>query len=1658
MAQANVLRVVIDGDAKDLDRTISKVNRSLGGLGRGAYAADRGVGGLVQRLGGSQRSALMANAAIEKQKQSLSGLATFAKRATLVTGGLAAAGISYGLKLNAQWETNEKSFGTLLGSLEKGKKLMEDLRQVSSKSYLRLTDFQEVSKGLIGVGVSAKRVVPLMKGVNAAIVAVGGDSEKLRRVTEALGQIKARGKVSARELQRLAQAGLPVNRILQKEFNLTSEQVANIGHESIDADRALKAISDNWSRKYGPGLAQSMKSGAAQMDLFKKNAEGFLRVATNGIYEQLAKKALPAANEELSKFTDILNNERLSGSQKIGRLEKRFGNLIDRVGELGDRAMPKVGAAIDRFAPMFGRLIEKVTPLVADMTARMISVMAPVVARGAGTLAGAFVKGFMNAPILGKLLMSGWLFTKLGGFAAIQASGVRVGATLVAGIRRSFAAGAGTFDLAQSFGRGTLASGTAAAGSMGWQLASSVMAGLKRAVPIVAGAYAITDVIGKTVSDGPKAGLERAGATAAGALAGGLLGSLAGPGGALIGAGIGSALGGPIEGAFRKLFGKNRQISQFARQVRWADEVLRNSGQVRMRIASRVDQAESQVTRANRRSRRAADRVKLAEQQLAEARRQYGPNSRQAASAEARLAAAKERSNRATRQANRLERLRGGIRQAAKQSFRQELANNKQAVSITKEEVRQAAKAYRAAKRRGASSQELTKKANNWLQAEKKLTGQQKAGRRLLEEIAQKLGPKVAAQMNKQAAAALKNVKRQQALKQTLAPLPDLYVEAGRSVATFGRTTERKLRPAKRVTAQFGDTAARKMRKAADAATESSPLVATSVSEIVGSYRDGKSSIQSGGAPQKKRRGGLVQRFRSGGQVAPVLMSPGETIHDGSGVSVVPGRPEARDSVLVAAPVDSTVLTFDGQRLMAGGASLAQARARQKPHFGAGAPPFPRFKDGGQIERPRIVGGTMDSRGVSNKAIGAVHSLATSKLKKLREQAAAAVIGKGVNGLLPRVKAALAFAKANGWGGSVTSGFRSYAEQAALYAAYLNGTGNLAAPPGSSNHEGGQAVDVSDTEGFARAMALMGPNKRLYRRIPGEPWHFSITGYRKGGRIQRLKGGGKVTPRSMRRKARNRTKAPWLKKYGRINKDQAYTLAVYAGIPNPTWASRVMYGESSGNPRTVGHDPGGTRGYGLWQITTGYNDHIIRRYGGTAAMFDPLTNARAARDVYLERRKMGVSGESGWYGRLGPAGKFDPGFFNEIMWAPGQREHAAKASRKRRKGAARFLGRVRNAKKHFGLRGLRKGGRPKMPRWVTKLARSAKANATRARYWAQRDPAKSLRFRRQSARQQKKAGKGFQAWRKSVRTWRRSKSTGSPAPTGGGGDGTSRPTGGGLNVLGASPLVAGLGAGQFGKLAKKLPPAVQRQLQSPWLNWQGKRDILDRAVTMAEATESPDDDVAAHSAIIALEERRRARAAGVFATTGKALAKFSPKGIASRRKQNKRLERKNRLEQRKLDRANRKDQRLLDKLGVGKKTKGKRKTIQTRIDRRTKLARDLERKRNQQIRKNQGRIGRYERLTERRSGALSDLGDAESAIRSAEGAIKDVGGSESGADLAEALKALTEETERMRLAMERGFDADSRTLRQLLTDALSGSLAGRADPPARLGFSPAVNF
>lgn len=81
------------------------------------------------------------------------------------------------------------------------------------------------------------------------------------------------------------------------------------------------------------------------------------------------------------------------------------------------------------------------------------------------------------------------------------------------------------------------------------------------------------------------------------------------------------------------------------------------------------------------------------------------------------------------------------------------------------------------------------------------------------------------------------------------------------------------------------------------------------------------------------------------------------------------------------------------------------------------------------------------------------------------------------------------------------SAFRTKEEQERLYKLYLAGQGNLAAPPGFSNHQNGRAVDLNTGTGptgyLSKVYLWLSFNAGRFgfkNDVKGEPWHWTYYG------------------------------------------------------------------------------------------------------------------------------------------------------------------------------------------------------------------------------------------------------------------------------------------------------------------------------------------------------------------------------------------------------------------------------------------------------------------------------------------------------------------------------------------------------------------------------------
>jgi tape measure domain-containing protein len=189
-----------------------------------------------------------------------------------VTLPLLAAGAA-GLKFASSIETQQLAFGTLLGNMEKGKSLYQELVTLSAKTPLQLPDVTSSAQSLIAYGVN-------VKDLKSTIMMLGdvsmGNAEKLQRATLAYGQTLAAGKANMQDLNQLINNGVPIVEALSNVMGVGKEQIrklveqGKVGFAQVDA--ALKTL-----------VADGGKFNGMMQTIGEQSAEGKLSTAIDNL-------------------------------------------------------------------------------------------------------------------------------------------------------------------------------------------------------------------------------------------------------------------------------------------------------------------------------------------------------------------------------------------------------------------------------------------------------------------------------------------------------------------------------------------------------------------------------------------------------------------------------------------------------------------------------------------------------------------------------------------------------------------------------------------------------------------------------------------------------------------------------------------------------------------------------------------------------------------------------------------------------------------------------------------------------------------------------------------------------------------------------------------------------------------------------------------------------------------------------------------------------------------------------------------------------------------------------------------------------------------------------------------------------------------------------
>ena len=156
----------------------------------------------------------------------LEGIKSSIKKFGLALGAAGAAAGVFAIKSAASYEQSRIAFDTLLGSAEKGKRMLKEVSDFARATPFDLPQVTAAAKQLLAMGASANEVIPELKMLGDVSA---GLSVPMERIILNFGQVRTQGKLTGRELKDFSVAGVPLIAQLSEQLKVSEDAI----HEMV---------------------------------------------------------------------------------------------------------------------------------------------------------------------------------------------------------------------------------------------------------------------------------------------------------------------------------------------------------------------------------------------------------------------------------------------------------------------------------------------------------------------------------------------------------------------------------------------------------------------------------------------------------------------------------------------------------------------------------------------------------------------------------------------------------------------------------------------------------------------------------------------------------------------------------------------------------------------------------------------------------------------------------------------------------------------------------------------------------------------------------------------------------------------------------------------------------------------------------------------------------------------------------------------------------------------------------------------------------------------------------------------------------------------------------------------------------------------------------
>lgn len=204
------------------------------------------------------------------------------------------------IKTAAAYDQQRKAYITLLGDAERGKQLFKDLAEYSTVTPFNFTDWQKASQMLLGFGVQAEDLKPILESLGNAVASTGGDGTNLEGAARAVGQMYA-GTLKMQEINQLVNQGIPAAKLLREQLHLSGAELQAIGNQHISGKIGVEALR-------AAIMGGNMKSGMSDQMNTLNGAVSNLQDNWKNFLADMGDPALQPLTRLVNKSGDLLGN------------------------------------------------------------------------------------------------------------------------------------------------------------------------------------------------------------------------------------------------------------------------------------------------------------------------------------------------------------------------------------------------------------------------------------------------------------------------------------------------------------------------------------------------------------------------------------------------------------------------------------------------------------------------------------------------------------------------------------------------------------------------------------------------------------------------------------------------------------------------------------------------------------------------------------------------------------------------------------------------------------------------------------------------------------------------------------------------------------------------------------------------------------------------------------------------------------------------------------------------------------------------------------------------------------------------------------------------------------------------------------------------------